>query len=385
VTEAVKTLHVSSSRLDVVITADDLAAPLLNRMFGDFSLEAHSTSNDPDISVAVRHDGDGFSVTFDDGRPRRGLSRERMLDIVIGRMNRLAVDHAGDRLSLHAAVMCRGENALLIAGDTGAGKSTAALGLMRRGWEYVTDEIAWVAPDARSVTGLGKPLTVKRGTRALFPDLEGLAPTTTDEPPRDYLRATDIGQVRIRAAEPNAVAVLRPESSKSADTRPLNAMEAVTAVVENAFDVDRLGGAAGLRIAAALAARCPVVEVCADDLETRLDILESTWTIPRPDWSVRVLDAHAATSGKRLRWVDGTHGVEVNGTAILRLDDERRLVTIDPMPAPLWEALDGTRDTDAVIHAVAIANSLSAADVTPDIIALLQSLETEGVVRNAFE
>lgn len=45
-------------------------------------------------------------------------------------------------LFLHAAALARGERAWLLAGDSGAGKSTTTWALLHHGWRYLSDELA---------------------------------------------------------------------------------------------------------------------------------------------------------------------------------------------------------------------------------------------------
>lgn len=68
---------------------------------------------------------------------------------------------AHGRFALHGAVVVDGTGAIIVLGDTGAGKSTLAVSALRLGWSVVTDDIAWVAAaadGALTVSGFPKPL-----------------------------------------------------------------------------------------------------------------------------------------------------------------------------------------------------------------------------------
>jgi hypothetical protein len=50
------------------------------------------------------------------------------------------------RYSLHASAVARGEHGLVLAGESGSGKSTAALGLVHQGWRYLADDVVLLEP-----------------------------------------------------------------------------------------------------------------------------------------------------------------------------------------------------------------------------------------------
>ena len=77
-----------------------------------------------------------------------------------------------DRHALHAAAIARGDRALVVLGDTGAGKSSLAIGALRGGWSVLTDDIAWLLSTSAGldVIGFPKPLHVPADMRAEVPD-----------------------------------------------------------------------------------------------------------------------------------------------------------------------------------------------------------------------
>jgi hypothetical protein len=63
---------------------------------------------------------------------------------------------------LHAAVAARGKRAALFLGESGAGKSVLSLRLARRGWTYLSDDLApleGAAEGAARVLALPRPVT----------------------------------------------------------------------------------------------------------------------------------------------------------------------------------------------------------------------------------
>jgi hypothetical protein len=76
---------------------------------------------------------------------------------------------------LHAALLGRGTNGLLIAGASGAGKTTLSATLAAAGWQYGGDERVLLSPDARTAIPLPTAPCVKAGAipalRLLYPAL----------------------------------------------------------------------------------------------------------------------------------------------------------------------------------------------------------------------
>jgi len=67
---------------------------------------------------------------------------------------------------LHAACIGRGGRALLLVGDSGAGKSTLALHALLAGFEFTSEDSAFVWPDRLRVTGIGNFLHLRRDAPA---------------------------------------------------------------------------------------------------------------------------------------------------------------------------------------------------------------------------
>lgn len=83
----------------------------------------------------------------------------------------VALDHVGG-LALHAATVLRGDRALLLLGEPGAGKSTLSLALHGSGFAMLGDDLADLGSDGR-VQALPFAVTLKRGSWRLFQDRHG--------------------------------------------------------------------------------------------------------------------------------------------------------------------------------------------------------------------
>ena len=78
-------------------------------------------------------------------------------------------------ISLHAACVSLGGHGMLLAGESGAGKSSLAYGCARRGWTYISDDASSLLRNGSERTVLGDPSLFRfRATAgALFPEFRG--------------------------------------------------------------------------------------------------------------------------------------------------------------------------------------------------------------------
>lgn len=81
-------------------------------------------------------------------------------------IERSTVDH----LVLHAAAACRAGITVALPGLAESGKTTTVAGLLREGYEYVTDEAVAVEPRTLRVIPFPKALSVDEGAWHLFPE-----------------------------------------------------------------------------------------------------------------------------------------------------------------------------------------------------------------------
>lgn|GEM_PF-1428783 len=135
-------------------------------------------SNDPAIEVAYRAAPDGGATIVDaNGRTAVLAADDEPLvalfdAIVSGLIGGLS---AAGILAIHAGVVAVNGRAILIAGRSGRGKTTLVLGLLRRGLELLSDELALVAADDRTVLAYPRGVHLRRSALALFSELDYLA------------------------------------------------------------------------------------------------------------------------------------------------------------------------------------------------------------------
>jgi hypothetical protein len=90
-------------------------------------------------------------------------------------------------VTLHAACVALDGRGVLLAGDSGAGKSSLAYACARRGWTYISDDSSSLVRRSRTRTVLGDPRLFRfRATAgSLFPEFRGM-----DESPHAHGKPT---------------------------------------------------------------------------------------------------------------------------------------------------------------------------------------------------
>lgn len=182
-----------------------------------------------------------------------------------------------DLLFLHAAALERDGRAYLLVGRSGAGKSTTCWGLLRRGFRYLSDEMAPLALSGIRVLGYPHALCMKRAPPSGF-EVPGSAlrtsrglhvplPESLVHPPDDPLPVAAVFLVEYDPAAPEPSARALSPAGTAARLYPqiLNAL---------AHEADGLAAAASLARqvpgillqAAELGATCRLIDQCIEDL-----------------------------------------------------------------------------------------------------------------------
>lgn len=78
---------------------------------------------------------------------------------------RSAISGLQDRLDVHAGVLQHEQHVVMLPGAPGTGKTTLTLELLRRGWTYVSDDLAPLDLESGRIDAFPKPLSVKEPSR----------------------------------------------------------------------------------------------------------------------------------------------------------------------------------------------------------------------------
>jgi hypothetical protein len=176
---AVARFDIQGVRL-AVRSDDDVALGHVHDTYGWFA----DRTADPDrvagrtVEVAYLRDPDGGATVIDaDGRRSSWRPDDEPLvalfDAIVAGV--IAALSAAGVLAIHAGVVARDDRAILIAGRSGRGKTTLVLGLLRRGFDLLSDELALIGPDQRTVLAYPRGLHIRPQALELFPELAFLA------------------------------------------------------------------------------------------------------------------------------------------------------------------------------------------------------------------
>ncbi|MCF6290401.1 MAG: PqqD family peptide modification chaperone [Desulfobacterales bacterium] len=112
--------------------------------------------------------GTGGGDTWDILRDRRLLFEKVPTERVLPCLFSLAFagycDAFANRLLLHAAVLAKGERAIIFPATAGSGKTTLAAVLVMRGWRFYSDELAGLSVEKLTVAPFALPMSIKSGS-----------------------------------------------------------------------------------------------------------------------------------------------------------------------------------------------------------------------------
>ncbi len=74
---------------------------------------------------------------------------------------------------VHAACVAKQDSAVLLCGESGAGKTSLAYACARRGWQFLSGDVTHVIRSRRDHTVIGRPFQIRfrAATKILFPEL----------------------------------------------------------------------------------------------------------------------------------------------------------------------------------------------------------------------
>jgi hypothetical protein len=150
---------------------DDSAGDLVHLLFGS---QPTLTPAEPRVRFSLasdRQSGD-ISLTIDttpqDVKGPQGQIAVRLLDQVGFHL----ADRSKGGLLLHAACLSREGKTWLFPGASGSGKSSLALWLCSQGFEYCSDELAFIPLGGQLVKGFFRAIYLKKPALSLFADFD---------------------------------------------------------------------------------------------------------------------------------------------------------------------------------------------------------------------
>lgn len=157
-------------------------------------------------------------------------------------MNWCVSTHCHQYLLIHAAVVERNGNALILPAPPGSGKSTLCAALIQRGWRLLSDELAVIDPESGLLIPLPRPVSLKNASidiiRTFAPDaifnppvFETIKGTVSHmKPPTDSIHAAAL------PARPAWVVLPQYQTDSESLLTPLGKAECLIQLAENAFN-----------------------------------------------------------------------------------------------------------------------------------------------------
>lgn len=195
----------------------------------------------PQVNQAVAECADGYH--FNPSQPEltaRAFSRAADLMRALETDAALAIlNHHQHFLTVHGALLARGNRAVLIVGPSQAGKSTTSCALWAAGWQLLADDVTILHPAARAASPLLRRVSLRHPSRALLGDdfwHKMTAAETCDPTPEGYVFHPDEieGRSRARTVELAAVLFLKrlgaPAAAAPASLSPIAPVQALLAL-----------------------------------------------------------------------------------------------------------------------------------------------------------
>lgn len=142
-----------------------------------------------------------------------------------------------DWYSVHAAGFSKNGRAILMPGTSGVGKSTLSVALLRAQFDYLTDDMVFLArsPDGLVVRGLIEDVDVSEQTIRFFPELDVLMQSPkTDGFTKRQLRVDEVyGAMPIVESRPSAIVFPRISDKLESTITQIDGDEAFREIVPN--------------------------------------------------------------------------------------------------------------------------------------------------------
>ncbi|MGH8893623.1 MAG: hypothetical protein ACRDWY_10030 [Actinomycetes bacterium] len=221
--------------------------------------------------VLTRRDDGTTSLTYDGEEIGSRYTDDSLLLLLHWHVNQRVIDGAAARRTTFHAAAARSPrgHGILLPAPMESGKTTTVTGLLRTGWDFLTDEAAGVDPDG-TVWAYPKPLTIDRGSWPLFPDLQ---PDSVAEKAESWLVPATRAGAGVAGQAPLRLIVF-PQYDPTHDTAltRLRPSETALELSQSTFQFDRYG-ARDLRCVSALARSVPAYRLTIGDLTAAVDLI----------------------------------------------------------------------------------------------------------------
>jgi HprK-related kinase A len=186
--------------------------------------------------------------------------------------------HAQHFLMLHAAVLEKNGNCLILPAMPGSGKSTLAAALSHRGWRFLSDEFCLIRPSDSKIIPIPRPTPLKNESIQIIRDF---SPDAFIGPLFPKTRKGTIGHLRSPAASVNrqrelgtAKWIIFPKYQASLDVSLslLNKSLALFKIATNSFNYE-IQGEKGFKLVAEMTRSCDCYSLKYGNLDDVIDRL----------------------------------------------------------------------------------------------------------------
>jgi len=163
-------------------------------------------------------------------------------------LNWCIANHSFRHLLLHAAVVEKNGQAVILPGQPGAGKSTLCAALVGRGWRLLSDEMAMIDLNSTELIPIVRPVSLKNESISI---ITGFVPDAVmGESFLDTAKGTvahmkpPVSSVQNASLRSKGRWVVFPRFSKdsSMSIEPVSRAKAILDLAKNAFNYNVLGG-----------------------------------------------------------------------------------------------------------------------------------------------
>ena len=177
-----------------------------------------------------------YELSFNGRRIASGAEGHHFTLVLSGHINRSVIASSRSRYVLmHSACVRSSGVTVILPADQECGKTTTTAGLLRRGYDYITDEAVALDPESGWVTPFPKTLSLDPGSWGLFPELR----RQHQRPWRHqwHVPAEHLGSRTLREPVPAPTVILFPRfvAGASTELQSVSAAEAVHELCQMTF------------------------------------------------------------------------------------------------------------------------------------------------------
>jgi len=154
---------------------------VLTQMYSERLLPANSFNEFIDYHITLRNTSSirqffkpQARFLCDDYEPFKPLTRQQGYALLEWGLNWAVSAQEFSYVIVHAAVLAKGNKAIIFPAASGSGKSTLSAYLSRHGWRLLSDEMALLVPNTTSVSPFVRPICLKNASidlaKSWFPD-----------------------------------------------------------------------------------------------------------------------------------------------------------------------------------------------------------------------